>query len=216
MSSIPATPPTPVASRTDLAWRLALSEPDRKSIHTVRVHVFHHEQGFSLEDEVDSWDEQAVHFVLYSQQDPTTAIGTLRLVPLPSPGNSQPVPKPSSTTPLGPAQDERTIVERFRSTFAVSTTTTEPKGAKKGAKLGRLAVLPHARKGGTGTFLVRAAETWLANVLRTENEGQECTIKLGAQLPVMPFYRKLGYEAVGEPFDDAGAPHMMMVKSFVL
>lgn len=208
MSSTPSTPPT----RTDLGWRLALSEQDRKSIHNARVRVFHHEQGFSLDDEVDSWDAEAAHFLLYSQRDPTTAIGTMRLVILPTPGDSERVLHPSTTTPLGKAEEERTIVERFRSAFA---SAAESQGAK-GAKLGRLAVLPDERKGGTGTFLVRAAERWLAEVLRPGNEGKECTIKLGAQMPVMPFYRKLGYEAVGEPFDDTGAPHMMMVKTFVL
>ncbi len=36
--------------------------------------------------------------------------------------------------------------------------------------------------------------------------------RLGAQVAVIPFYEKLGYQACGEIFDDAGIPHQMMVK----
>lgn len=37
-------------------------------------------------------------------------------------------------------------------------------------------------------------------------------LKLGAQLTALPFYEKLGYEAYGPAFLDAGIPHRMMKK----
>lgn len=207
-SSVPQVPAPP---RPHLAWRLALDERDRQSIHEVRIRVFINEQGFPVEEEVDSWDAGAAHFLLYSQQDPTEAIGTMRLVTLPTPGVSEQVLSPSSSEPLGPAETEEALVARFRRAFA-----SAGENDAVGAKLGRLAVVSSERQSGTGRFLVRSAEAWLHSVLAPGNGGKSCTIKLGAQMPVQGFYAKLGYTAVGEPFDDAGQPHVMMTKTFTL
>lgn len=38
------------------------------------------------------------------------------------------------------------------------------------------------------------------------------SLDLGAQLQAKAFYEKLGYQAVGDEFLDAGAPHVRMVK----
>ena len=35
--------------------------------------------------------------------------------------------------------------------------------------------------------------------------------KLGSQTHAIEFYRKLGFETIGEEFMDAGIPHMNMV-----
>lgn len=39
------------------------------------------------------------------------------------------------------------------------------------------------------------------------------SVVLHAQVPVVDFYAKLGYEAVGEEFEDAGIPHRKMTKA---
>lgn len=192
--------------------RLAMGASDEKrSVADVRVRVFHDEQGFSLDDEMDSWDACAAHFMLYSTDDPSKAVGTMRWVTLPAPGDCTPVPSIRTDAPLGPSVTEEALSAQFREAFA-----SAKEGEAAGGKLGRLAVDVPYRKGGVGKFLVEAAERWLYSTLSPGNEGKVCTIKLGAQMPVQRFYQKLGYTAVGEPFDDSGQPHIMMVKTFIL
>ena len=43
-----------------------------------------------------------------------------------------------------------------------------------------------------------------------ETDGID-TVKLGAQLQVMEFYRRLGFTPEGPIYDDAGIPHRDMV-----
>ncbi|MFI6941008.1 GNAT family N-acetyltransferase [Streptomyces sp. NPDC050418] len=69
--------------------------------------------------------------------------------------------------------------------------------------LGRLAVVKAARGLGVGVALVRAIE--------------ECAVARGlgavdlhAQTHALGFYERLGYEAYGPEFDDAGMPHRGM------
>lgn len=221
--------PVPALSSPEahLAVRLALSLPDRKSVHDVRVAVFHHEQRFSLDDEVDSFDPQAAHFLLYAQQDPARAIGTLRLVPYPPPRERSPVPSDhlpaaaATNQTLGPAQAEDDLTTHFRRVFASAPPAAAAAAAGggsggRGAKLGRLAIDQRERRNGLGKFLVQSAEAWLCSTLAPGNEGKVCVVQLGAQMPVQGFYTKLGYRAEGEPFDDAGQPHILMAKTFVL
>jgi predicted GNAT family N-acyltransferase len=47
---------------------------------------------------------------------------------------------------------------------------------------------------------------------RAREAGYE-RVRLAAQVPVVGFYERLGYEVVGETFEDAGIPHRSMVKS---
>lgn len=74
------------------------------------------------------------------------------------------------------------------------------------AHLGRLAVLPSARGSGLGGALVRAIED------RARDRGLALCV-LSAQTQALAFYARLGYEAYGEEFDDAGIPHRMMRKN---
>jgi predicted GNAT family N-acyltransferase len=75
----------------------------------------------------------------------------------------------------------------------------------EGAKLERLAVLPEQRGRGLGRALVEAAEraAW--------QRGCTCLV-LHAQLPVIPFYERLGWRALGPEFSEAGIPHRRMEK----
>lgn len=75
------------------------------------------------------------------------------------------------------------------------------------AKLQRIAVHKAFRAKGVGTILLLALEE-LAREL-----GLSQSV-LDAQCRAEGFYAKLGYETIStEPFDDAGIPHVRMVKS---
>ncbi|GAA4923371.1 GNAT family N-acetyltransferase [Streptomyces coeruleoprunus] len=76
-------------------------------------------------------------------------------------------------------------------------------GAEGVGSLGRLAVSKAARGLGVGAALVRAVE----DVAR----GRGLTaVDLHAQTHALGFYERLGYEAYGPEFPDAGMPHRAM------
>ena len=71
-------------------------------------------------------------------------------------------------------------------------------------KIGRVCVLAEARGRGIGAALIRAAaETFRGLGLRQA--------KLGAQAHALGFYAALGFEAVGEVYQDAGIAHRDMI-----
>ena len=71
-------------------------------------------------------------------------------------------------------------------------------------KIGRVCVLAEARGRGIGAALIRAAvETFRGLGLRQA--------KLGAQAHALGFYAALGFEAVGEVYEDAGIAHRDMI-----
>lgn len=72
-------------------------------------------------------------------------------------------------------------------------------------KVERVAVLPSQRGTGMGRALMKAVEEFASDHGVT-------LIKLHAQIQALPFYRKLGYRTVGEPFMDAGIQHREMEK----
>lgn len=73
-------------------------------------------------------------------------------------------------------------------------------------KLGRLAVRKVGRGRRIGQMLVAALEIVAREMGATE-------VYAGSQVPVVGFYEKSGYHAVGEEYLDEGQPHMMMVKT---
>lgn len=73
------------------------------------------------------------------------------------------------------------------------------------AKAQRVAVLKAHRKGGVGAALMFALEGEAARAGRT-------TLILSAQMSAIPFYERIGYEAYGDTFLDAGIEHRMMKK----
>lgn len=81
-----------------------------------------------------------------------------------------------------------------------------PEGERYG-KIERVAVLRAARQQGVGRLLMEAAE-------RLIRERGANLAKLNAQIVVQPFYERLGYTAYGDLFDDAGIPHVAMLKRF--
>jgi predicted GNAT family N-acyltransferase len=74
------------------------------------------------------------------------------------------------------------------------------------AKAQRVAVLREYRKHGVGAALMFALEGEAAR------SGRSLLI-LSSQLTAVPFYEKLGYEAYGDVFVDAGIDHRMMRKA---
>ncbi|MFE3926614.1 GNAT family N-acetyltransferase [Streptomyces sp. YIM B13508] len=69
--------------------------------------------------------------------------------------------------------------------------------------LGRLAVLRRARGLGVGAALVRAVE-------EAARERGLAGVDLHAQTHALGFYERLGYQAYGPEFPDAGMPHRAM------
>lgn len=71
------------------------------------------------------------------------------------------------------------------------------------AKIGRVAVLPHARGRGLGLEIMQA-------VLAEARCRGFAEAILDAQTYALPFYVRLGFAAEGDEFDDAGIPHYTM------
>ncbi|SDX91184.1 GNAT family N-acetyltransferase [Citreimonas salinaria] len=71
-------------------------------------------------------------------------------------------------------------------------------------KIGRVCVLRPHRGTGLGAALVKAA----VEAIRARPDTHIAA--LGAQLPALGFYERLGFVAYGPVFDDAGIDHRMM------
>ena len=71
------------------------------------------------------------------------------------------------------------------------------------AKIERVAILKPYRGRGLGFALMR-------HVLRELDRGRAV---LHAQTHSESFYRALGFETEGEPFEEAGIPHVRMVRN---
>jgi predicted GNAT family N-acyltransferase len=74
------------------------------------------------------------------------------------------------------------------------------------AKVERVAVVESRRGEGWG-------ERLMANVEAQARDAGFSRVRLDAQVPVVDFYERLGYEVVSGEFEDAGIPHRTMVKS---
>lgn len=74
-------------------------------------------------------------------------------------------------------------------------------------KIGRVCVLKEARGQGVGVALIRAAVALFGGVPGVKK------VKLGAQTHAVGFYEALGFQAVGEVYQDAGIPHRDMILS---
>jgi len=72
------------------------------------------------------------------------------------------------------------------------------------AKIGRMAVLKSYRRMGIGKQLLKRAIA-AAKRLRAQS------IYLHAQVPVIGFYERLGFQSLGKTFDEAGIAHRKMI-----
>tara|TARA_R110000850_G_scaffold131694_3_gene252596 strand:- start:23 stop:445 length:423 start_codon:yes stop_codon:yes gene_type:complete len=75
------------------------------------------------------------------------------------------------------------------------------------AKVGRVCVIKSHRGTGLGAALIRAA------IEEARKLPGVRLVKLGAQIHALGFYEKLGFEAQGPVYDDAGIDHRDMVLS---
>ncbi|MCL6417715.1 GNAT family N-acetyltransferase [Aestuariirhabdus sp. Z084] len=72
--------------------------------------------------------------------------------------------------------------------------------------LGRVVTAPSARGGGLGKQLTEAA------IEHTLKEYPRSNIRISAQQYLIEFYRSFGFEAVSEPYDEDGIPHIEMLR----
>lgn len=91
-------------------------------------------------------------------------------------------------------------VVAYRSGDAVAAARLLPDGA-----IGRLAVLPCARRSGIGSQIL------LALIAHAEQRG-DASVWLYAQREAVPFYLRHQFSRVGEPFFEAGVEHIEMVR----
>ncbi|QSG06928.1 GNAT family N-acetyltransferase [Halapricum desulfuricans] len=73
-------------------------------------------------------------------------------------------------------------------------------------KVERLAVRAEYRDDGVGTALMERVEA-------AAREREFERLRLHSQVRAAPFYASLGYERVGDQFEEAGIPHVEMRKS---
>ena len=73
------------------------------------------------------------------------------------------------------------------------------------AKLERIAVLKSYRGRGIGRGIVKAS----LKLAQTKGASE---VTLHAQQSAVGFYEKLGFQQEGEPFEEAGIPHIAMTK----
>ena len=147
-----------------------------KQCQDIRMTVFVHEQGYSEEEEMDEFDSVCIHLLLVTAEE-GKSVGTLRYF-APSPANG-----------------------------------------KKSQKLGRVAVMKEFRGKGCASIMLRGLEDMLQRGdiqgvqpdLVTEincNAQGACLHQAGFAMltssgpivPVVPFYKGLGYECEGEEF----------------
>lgn len=70
----------------------------------------------------------------------------------------------------------------------------------------QVAVDPKNQRQGYGSQLINLTESWL-------RMHKAHTIWLHARSEVIPFYEKLGYESIDQPFEEISIPHQKMIKT---
>nr|WP_299244652.1 GNAT family N-acetyltransferase [uncultured Halomonas sp.] len=86
----------------------------------------------------------------------------------------------------------------YRNQHAIATARLLPDG-----HIGRVAVIKEERGQGIGEQLMR-------RIIAAASKRGDREILLDAQLHALSFYRKLGFQAFGDEFLDAGIPHRSM------
>lgn len=97
------------------------------------------------------------------------------------------------------------VLVRNRLDMPVGTGRLLPADIPGDARVGRVAVDHAVRGARVGLAVMQALE----EAARSRGDRR---IVLHAQRSAVPFYDRLGYQRVGEPFDEAGIPHQEMVK----
>ncbi|WP_284041408.1 GNAT family N-acetyltransferase [Vreelandella olivaria] len=103
-------------------------------------------------------------------------------------------------------QEEEWDGHDSESIHLIATLGSEPVGTARllpDGHIGRVAVLANARGTGIGYQLMEAA-------IHTARQAGHAKAELSAQVHALPFYERLGFEAHGKVFMDAGIPHREM------
>ena len=114
--------------------------------------------------------------------------------------------------PLGLDLSPEELAAEFKETHLVATQKGKvigclvmvPKGEGV-VKMRQVAVEPHLQGQGIGVQMVRASEEWARS-------AGFARIELSARDTAVPFYLKLDYALVGEPFEEVTIPHRKMMK----
>lgn len=104
-------------------------------------------------------------------------------------------PGQSETFPTDLVIEERLVVSVGRLTLG-RTPGSE-------AQITWVATLPEFRGAGAGAAVMRL-------MLRAADEAGATTVKLSSQGHAVPFYRRLGFIAIGAPYDIRGMSHQLM------
>ena len=154
---------------------------------SVRRAVFVDEQGVPEELELDGRDAEATHFVA----DDGRPVGTARL---------RAYDRDAGSDGGGSERDRSDQIPD-----ETAATRGGVAGPNAAAKVERVAVLAERRGEGIGRELMAAVE-------RAAEASGYGRVVLHAQVPVVPFYERLGYDAVGDTFEEAEIPHRRMRK----
>lgn len=158
---------------------------EREDALAIRRSVFVDEQGVPTDRELDEHEESATHLLAY---DEGRTIGTARLRPYDggAPDGDGGGPDGDGGAPDGDGGE------------------ADGDGGAVG-KVERVAIVPERRGEGLGRELVVGVEA----VAREDGFDE---LVLDSQVDAVQFYERLGYEAEGEMFEDAGIPHRRMRK----
>lgn len=111
-----------------------------------------------------------------------------------------------------PVEEEQDAHDRTDAIHLIARSGSDVLGAARillkgdSAKIGRVCVAESARGTGLGAALITAC---LQEASRHDGINRAV---LGAQLPALGFYEKLGFEAFGPVYDDAGIEHRDMAR----
>ncbi len=134
-------------------------------------------------------DEQGFIGELVTDSDDVRSFQAIATIPLP--------PELPETSPLDLIVADRLVVSVGRLTLGRSP------GSE--AQITWVATLPEFRGAGAGAAVMRL-------LLRAADEGGATTVKLSAQGHAIPFYRRLGFIAIGAPYEIRGMPHQLMAR----
>ncbi|KAJ1308863.1 hypothetical protein OPQ81_004551 [Rhizoctonia solani] len=155
----------------------------------IRIEVFHHEQKFPLDTEIDEYDEpgRAVHFLLRSVPD-HQPMGTLRMIQKPQ------------EYKLG----RLCLLKEYRGLrFGEDLLRRSSLGT---SRLNLISFDECSRCLEMGT---QNAHSWA--IVQAERIGRPAEISLHSQIYAKAFYSREGYVEEGPEFDEDGAPHQRMV-----
>ncbi|KAK7676890.1 hypothetical protein QCA50_020146 [Cerrena zonata] len=172
----------------------------REQSYGVRLDVFHHEQGFPAETEIDDLEDVGTHFLLRltSGADAGKPIGTIRTSRHTSPSTGEVYYKLSRFTVL---KEYRSYKFGVRLVHAMHDYI---RADVKKKNLERTAVQTNTNAT-TNEENVPNAESG------TADSDAFIRVVCHSQIYIKGFYARFGYVAEGEEFLEDGAPHQNMV-----